>query len=62
MTFGFSREAGAAYETLATTSIPATNCLALANFPVLPSTSSVLVTNSTTNSPTRFYQLRMTIP
>ena len=62
VTFGFTREAGPIYDVLWSAFLPATNWPILANFPVVSSNSSVSMTNSTTNSDSRFYRIRMTIP
>ena len=62
MTLNFTREAGAIYEVLSSSSIPTTNWLTVTNLPAVPATAPVSIQDAATNSPSRFYLIRMTIP
>ena len=59
---GFSKDAGAGYEVLFTPSVPTNSWQVLTSFPIQSQSTNVTVFDLLTNSSTRFYELRMTIP
>ena len=58
----FLQDTGATYQVQFSPKVPTNSWQTLTNLPPQPQATNITVTDSITNKPARFYQLRMTIP